>query len=72
MKQYFTMGQRHIHNGNGKVIDKDCVVCIEAPTEAEAREKAFEYFDGEFCFQYDEDKITKEFMSHFPRGIVNL
>jgi len=69
MKFYVTFGQSHAHSIAGKTFDKDCVAEIEAENYENARGRAFELFDREFCFIYSriEDVKVAEF---YPRGII--
>lgn len=66
---YFTFSQSHIHCVNGKTLDKDCAVKITAD---DPREIMFQAFGSKWACQYDEGTITKAFMEHFPRGIIEL
>jgi len=68
MKTYFTFGQAHAHAIAGKTFDKDCVVCIDAPTHEQARTIMFDTFGQQWSNQYD----TKPDMSYYPRGIFTL
>ena len=70
-KFYITFGQAHTHRVNGKTFDKNCLCEIEAESHEQARERAFEVFDGVFCTSYGEDKLD-EFLPYFPRGIIKL
>ena len=72
VKLYITFGQFHTHSHNGITLDKDCVGVIKAKTYSEARDLAFEWFDGVFATTYTENKVDEEFMKWFPRGIVKL
>lgn len=47
-KYYITFDQIHVHSINGKTIDKDCLVELEAETHREAHEKAMKLFDSVF------------------------
>lgn len=70
-KFYFTFGQIHRHEINGKIFDKDCVAEIEAENHEEARGIAHEAFDGRFCFSYarlSDVKVTE----YYPRGVIKL
>jgi hypothetical protein len=67
-KFYFTFGQSHTHSYNGKTLDKDCVVEIEAKDSNAARDKMFEAFGNKWSFQYDELPN----MEFFPRGVMTL
>lgn len=73
---YITFGQSHVHTvetcTGEKTFDKDTVAKIKAETHGEAREIAFDKFGAMFCTSYTEEKITEEFMSYFPRGIIAL
>ena len=68
MKFWISFGQRHKHSINGKTIDKDCILEVEAATRREAHENAMEMFNKEFFTCYD--KLPN--MSYFPRGVIKL
>jgi hypothetical protein len=70
MKIFITFGQCHIHKINDIIIDKDCVVAIEAKDHSEGRDKAFELFGGDFFTT--REKIDSEFMKYFPRGVIDI
>lgn len=72
MKTYVTFGQIHTHSINGKTFDKDCVAVIECKDAKEGRERAFEYFDSKFCFEYPEDSFNHDDMKYYPRGLINV
>lgn len=67
-KYYITFGQVHVHSHAGKTLDKDCVGVITAPSEEEARKKAFEWFGAKWS------RLLKECpdMDWFPRGLIEL
>lgn len=69
MRPYWiTFGQSHIHKIDGNLINKDCVVEIQAEDAGQAHNKAIEIFGGLWAF-------VKEFepdMSYYPRGIIKL
>ena len=65
---YISFGQAHAHAISGKTFDKDCICVIETQTETEARKKAFELFDDQWCFIYEE----KPEMVYFPRGLITI
>lgn len=71
-KMFITFGQKHVHSINGKTLDKDTVAVIPAKTYTEGREKAFEYFNGVFCFSYFESEWTPSDIEWFPKGYVEL
>lgn len=72
MKIYVSFGQQHTHSHNGITLDKNCLGEIEAPTEQEARDLAFEWFDGVFATTYNEEAVNERLLSFFPRGIIKL
>jgi len=65
---YFTFGQVHIHEYNGKILDKDIVVEIESISYSTAREKMFNLFGDKWFTGYQE----KPDMSYFPRGVIKI
>lgn len=70
-KFYITFGQNHAHRVNKETFDKDCVGTIEANTEGEAREIAFELFGDKFFTTYSEENWDEdEQMQFFPRGYL--
>lgn len=70
-RAYFTFGQAHVHCVNGKTLDKDCLGVIEAKDATECRELAFEWFEGRFHNQYNEEP-GDEIMQYYPRGFVYI
>jgi len=50
---YITFGQVHTHSHNGKTLDKDCVGVINAPTYAEARQIAWDWFGNKWGNLYE-------------------
>lgn len=71
MKQYFSLGQNHAHRVNGKTLDCDCLVEIEAESREQCRIKMFELCGDKWAFQYDEDEMPK-ILQYFPRGVVKI
>ena len=67
MKTYVTFGQTHTHSVNGKTFDKDCVAIVNGD-----RAKAFEIFEGQFCFEYSENEWEDENIKYFPRGYITV
>lgn len=67
MKTYVTFGQDHVHNINGKTIDKDCVAIVNGDLGT-----VFEIFGSKFCFEYQEQHWDKSKIEHFPRGYVEI
>lgn len=65
MTSYFTFGQCHYHNIDGRVFDKDTVVKITAD---DPREVMFKTFGHKWSMQYDNPPN----MDHFPGGIIEL
>lgn len=72
MKIYVTFGQQHAHRVKNATLDKDCVAVIEAENRERGREKAFELFGPEFCFEYAEDEWDEDKLRYFPRGYVHV
>ena len=72
MKIYITFGQDHIHKVNGITFDRNSVAEIGCKDYGQGREIAFELFGDKFFTSYNEEKITPELMSHFPRGIIKV
>ncbi len=70
MKLYVTFGQVHVHSVNGKTFDKDCIAVIDCKDEADGRDKAFDFFDGKFCFAYPEDRWKQDNLEYYPRGLM--
>lgn len=68
MKFWISFGQIHVHVINGRNIDKDCILEVEAATRREAHENAMEMFDKKFYTVYD--KLPN--MKYFPRGVIKL
>ena len=68
MKTYFTFGHIHTHSINGKTLDKDYVVEIEASSHDDARKEMFRLFGQKWSMQYD--KLPD--MKFFPKGIIKL
>lgn len=63
--RYFTFGQVHVHEYQGVVLDKDCVVKITAD---DPRQTMFDLFGPKWSFEYPDPPD----MRHFPRGIITL
>ena len=73
MKIYISFGQVHTHKINNTTFDCDCLAAITCDNHEKGRQKAFEYFGDQFFTSYDADKIKDpEFMSWFPRGILEV
>ena len=72
MKTYVTFGFDHVHEVDGKTIDKDCVAVITSGSAAEGRKSAFEMFGDKFCFEYPEDHFSFDSMRYFNRGLINV
>ena len=66
MQVYFTFGQIHTHRVNGKTFDCDSVAMIEAGSENEARNRAFELFGP----KWHNSSITIPNMDYYPRGVI--
>jgi hypothetical protein len=67
MKTYVTFGQTHVHQINGKTIDKNCVVVINGD-----RNKVFELFGNKFSCEYPEHKWNEENLKYYPRGYIEI
>ena len=65
MKTYVTFGQLHVHQIGNKIYDKDCVAVISG-----GREKVFELFGDQFCFEYPEGNWDEDEMKYYPRGYI--
>ncbi len=73
MKTYITFGQIHVHNINGKILDKDSVAVINHNDKpGEGRRLAFAYFGPKFHNEYPEDRWNKEKLIYFPRGLIEV
>lgn len=73
MKTYVTFGFDHVHSVNGRTFDKDCVAVIKSNSAAEGREKAFEIFGKQFCFEYPEDYFDFSSLDrYYPRGLIEI
>lgn len=71
MKQYFSLGQKHVHRVNGQTLDCDCLVEIEGEDKQQCRNRMFELCSDKWAFQYDEDEMPK-LLHYFPRGVIKL
>jgi hypothetical protein len=67
MKTFVTFGYDHWHEINGKVFDKDCVAIVNGD-----RDKVFEIFGDQFCFEYEEQYWIDDDMRYFPRGYIEV
>lgn len=65
---WFTFGQDHRHEVEGKVFDKDCVATVRAADMGEARDTMFRHFGDKWAFSYQNPPD----MSYFPRGFIDL
>lgn len=72
MKTLITFGQAHSHILMGKLIDKDCIVMIDADTAQEGRNLAMDLFKGVFCTSYTDSEFKIEMLDMFPRGIIEI
>lgn len=72
MRFLLTFGQVHAHRVAGQTFDKDSVAVIEASDEMEARQKAFIWFGDQWHQCLQEDEVAEDFMSHFPRGKIEV
>jgi hypothetical protein len=70
-KTFVTFGQVHVHSVNGITFDKDCIAVVNGD-----REKVFEIFGPQFCFEYPEASWETmgmaEKMHYFPRGYIEV
>ncbi len=66
MKFYITFGQAHAHVFNGKTLDKDTVVEIEADDKGDANAWAVATFGAKYSVVYPDLPD----MRFFPKGIV--
>lgn len=69
---YVTLGEDHVYRINGITVDCDCVVCYDADSPEDGRNKAFEYFGAQFCFEYHDKQFNMDDLRFFPRGIVRI
>jgi hypothetical protein len=69
MIAFFTFGQSHIHKVNGKIFDRNCVVKLDCP---DPRAEMHRLFGPAWSMHYSPEEITPEFMSHFPRGVIEI
>ena len=69
MKTYVTFGQDHNHTIDGETFNKDCVAIVDGN-----RDKVFEIFGNQFCFEYPEQYWNDSKMVYFRQGYkkVNL
>jgi len=68
MKTYVTFGSDHTHKINGQLFNYDCVAVVNGD-----REKVFEIFGSEFCFEYPEEHWDdKKMKKHFTRGYIEV
>jgi hypothetical protein len=65
---WITLGQIHTHIINGRTVDHNTVLEIEAEDKAEAMRRAYEYFGNRFSIVYTE----KPRMEYYPGGIVKV
>jgi len=72
MKTYVTFGQVHVHRVNGITFDADCVALIEGESNKQNREKAFELFGRQFCFEYPEEHFDFDSLHYFSRGVIKV
>ena len=72
-KTYITFGFDHVHMINEIIFDKDCVAVIETQNAAQGREKAFELFGKQFCFEYPENYFNFDTVAlYYPRGLIKI
>jgi len=70
MKFYVSFGQAHTHSVGSQVVDKDCIVEIEAPTIDSARGQAFHLFGNKFSRI---KPSNGRFPLHlYPRGVIKI
>ena len=70
MQTYMTFGQGHTHKLNGKTVDKDTVLVIEAESENAARKWFVENFNDKFCSTYPRERWNAQIASYYPGGYV--
>lgn len=62
-----SFGQNHAHQIGDHLINRDTLVIVRD------RDHAMELFGTRWCFEYpDENLEDKQFMSYFPRGVIDL
>lgn len=66
---FFTCGQSHSHNVNGKIWNKDSVLQVNAKNENAAREKVFSLFGAKWSMCYGYDDIS---MEYYPNGVCAI
>lgn len=71
-KHYVTFGQQHVHEINGKTLDRNCVAVFETASSNEGREKCFELFGDQFFTDYNEDEWNVNSIDFFPRGYIHI
>ena len=59
-KLYVTFGHGHKHHVKGKTFDMSTIAVITCKDWKDGREKAFEYFDREFCTSYYNEEFKHE------------
>ena len=52
-KYYFTFGTSHIHKVNGIILTSGRILCMQAETYGEARQRVFELIGNKWAFQYE-------------------
>lgn len=72
MKTYVTFGQDHLHQINGKILDKDTVAIINSSSPQEGRSMAFDLFGPKFAFEYPETHWDESSMRWYPKGYVEV
>lgn len=72
MKTYITFGQVHTHSINGITLDKDSIAAIEHDKEESGHKIAMVIFDTKFHQAVKEESLTEDFLSYFPRGVIEI
>jgi hypothetical protein len=68
-KYWISFGQTHTHSVNGKTLDKDCLLEIEAENEEAARNQVIALIGLKWANIYEELEGNLEY---FPRGVIKL
>lgn len=68
---YISFGQGHRHEFNGMILDKDCLLLVQAESWEVARQGLIRLFGQKWSNAYQPPEM-KLVLSSFPRGIVNM
>ena len=71
-KHYVTFGLGQVHKINGNILDEDTVAVYEANSNAEGREKAFEYFGKKFFTDYHDTDWNEDKLKYYSKGYVKI